>query len=161
MAMIAVVAVSGLSVCASIAAAVMGGEVTFVPKDPAPVVPGGVTTSATVPEPVGLYTIQQGIRHQGHNPDAGSEDLWYSSNPGQPWNKYYKFACEDSAGNESVKVGPYGPISFHTYGDPTIRFAPKNTKPCNSNSIVVYRGDTKDGDYSVIHRKVNDTIVNG
>ena len=115
-----------------------------------------------VPQPKGLYTIEQGIRHQGNNPaDGKTEDLWYHSNHGGSWNKYYKFACVDSDGKESEKVGPYGPISFFSYGSPTIRFAPKGTKPCGENTVTIYRGDSKDGEYSVIGTGIKNAIAGG
>lgn len=116
----------------------------------------------TVTSPVGLYTTSQGIRHQGNNPSKGkTEDLWYYTNHGKPWAKYYKFACEDSSGKESEKVGPYGPISSGNHGSPTIRFAPKDTKPCDPNTLVVYRSDSADGDYKAIHRGVKNSLTSG
>ena len=119
-------------------------------------------TSVVVPTPEGLYTIEQGIRHQGNNPSEGkTEDLWYHSNHGSPWNKYYKFSCVDEDSNESDKVGPYGPISFGNYGAPTIRFAPKGTKPCGENTLSVYRGEKKDGEYTAIHTGVKNAITGG
>jgi len=166
MALIAV-AIGGASLCASmsssIAAALMGDEDPKKPTGPTGSTgPTGGDGDGKVPEPVGLYTIEQGLRHQGNNPATGkTEDLWYGTNHGGPWNKYYKFACEDSSGNESDKVGPYGPIAFGHYGAPTIRFAPKDTKPCKTNSTVVYRSDTKDGEYKAIHRNVKNAAVVG
>jgi hypothetical protein len=112
---------------------------------------GACVETPVVPKPTGLYTIEQGLRHQTNNPEDGkTEDLWYASRPDVPWAKHYKFACEDLEGNESEKVGPYGPITNGPYGKPQIRFAPRDTKPCDPNKVVIYRSDTADGTYTDI-----------
>ena len=69
---------------------------------------------------------------------------------------------QDEDGNESGQVGPYGPISFGNFGAPTIRFAPKGTKPCGEeNTLTVYRGDSEGGSYSAIHTGVKNAITGG
>ena len=148
MAAIAVAGVGLMVVCSSSLAAVMmmGGEKEDTPTTSSPVVPKPV-----VPKPDGLYTTTQGLRHQANNPEEGkTEPLYYGSKPDVPWAKHYKFACEDPEGNELDKVGPYGPISNGPYGKPQIRFAPKDTKPCDPNKVVIYRSDTADGTYTDI-----------
>ena len=143
-------------VCSSSSAAMMmmgGGE-----EKEDPVVPKTPTTPSgpVVPKPTGLYSTTVGLRHQANNPEEGkTEPLYYASKPDVPWAKHYKFACEDPEGNESDKVGPYGPITNGPYGKPQIRFAPKDTKPCDPNKIVVYRSDSADGTYVDITPSVN------
>ena len=136
-----------LMVCcssSSVAALMMGGGETIEETKSA-------ETAPVIPKPTGLYSTTVGLRHQANNPEEGkTEALWYASKPDVPWAKHYKFACEDPEGNESDKVGPYGPISNGPYGKPQIRFAPKDTKPCDPNKVVIYRSDTADGTYTDI-----------
>jgi hypothetical protein len=152
MSAIAVAGVGLMVVCSSSLAAVMmmGGE-EETPATTTSAGPSAGPSGPVVPKPTGLYTTQQGLRHQSNNPEDGkTENLWYASQPGTPWAKHYKFACEDPEGNESEKVGPYGPITNGPYGKPQIRFAPKDTKPCDPNKVVIYRSDTADGTYTDI-----------
>ena len=155
MAAIAVAGVGLMVVCSSsLAAAMMMGGEEETPDTTTTTTAG--PSAPVVPKPVGLYTTTQGLRHQANNPEDGkTENLWYASEPGTPWAKHYKFACEDSMGNESEKVGPYGPITNGPYGKPQIRFAPKDTKPCDPNKVVIYRSDTADGTYTDITPGVN------
>ena len=140
------------------------GAVTPPPPPPTPPPPPPTPPPPPPPPrpPIGLYPLPNGLRHQGNNPHSGKfEDLWYHSNHGKPWNKYYKFVCEDSSGNTSDEVGPYGPIGFAYYGNPTIRIAPEGTKPCGTNSITVYRSDSPNGDYTELRKDVNNLLIAG
>ena len=146
MAAIAAAGVGLMVVCSSSSAAMMmmgGSEET-----PAATSTAAATTAAApvVPKPTGLYSTTDGIRHQANNPDG--EHLFYHRHTNSPWAKHYKFSCKTPAGEESEKVGPYGPVTMGDYQGPLLRMGAAGTKPCGeTNKMRIYRNDTSDGIY--------------
>ena len=146
MAAIAAAGVGLMVLCSSSSAAMMmmgGSEET-----PAATSTAAATTAAApvVPKPTGLYSTTDGIRHQANNPDG--EHLFYHRHTNSPWAKHYKFSCKTPAGEESEKVGPYGPVTMGDYQGPLLRMGAAGTKPCGeTNKMRIYRNDTSDGIY--------------
>ena len=144
MAAIAVAGVGMMVMCSSSVAAMMmmGGE-----EKEDPVVPKTATpTKPVVPKPTGLYSTTDGIRQQANNPDG--EHLFWYRHTNSPWAKHYKFSCKTPAGEESEKVGPYGPVTMGNYQGPLLRMGAAGTKPCGeTNKMRIYRNDTSDGIY--------------
>ena len=108
---------------------------------------GGGGGGSTVPKPTGLYSTTDGIRQQANNPDG--EHLFWYRHTNSPWAKHYKFSCKTPEGEESDKVGPYGPVSMGDYQGPLLRIADAGTKPCGeTNKMRIYRNDTAGGTYT-------------
>ena len=106
------------------------------------------TTCARIPPsaPTGLYSTTDGIRQQANNPDG--EHLFWYRHTNSPWAKHYKFSCKTPEGEESEKVGPYGPVTMGNYQGPLLRMGAAGTKPCGeTNKMRIYRNDTSDGIY--------------
>ena len=152
MAAIAAIAGVGMMVCCSSSVAsfmMMGDDDDDKKKTPlGPTGPTGPTgpSAPVVPKPTGLYSTTDGIRHQANNPDG--EHLFYHRHTNSPWAKHYKFSCKTPAGEESEKVGPYGPVTMGDYQGPLLRMGAAGTKPCGeTNKMRIYRNDTSDGIY--------------
>jgi hypothetical protein len=123
----------------SVAAMMMGGETVEETKP--------VVATPVVPKPTGLYSTTDGIRQQANNPDG--EHLFWHRHTNSPWAKHYKFSCKTPEGEESDKVGPYGPVSMGDYQGPLLRIADAGTKPCGeTNKMRIYRSDTAAGTYT-------------